>query len=478
MTRKYTTARKIGLVLGPLLCVIINLLPLPVESPEVVKVISMATWMICWFVTEAVDLAVTALVPMFLLPLMGIMPFGEVAANYGSSIIFLFFGGFVLALAMEKVNLHKRIALNIIRLTGTNANGVILGFMLATALLSMWISNTATTLVILPIAMTMMQFLTSDESLPAKGRRNFSLATMLGVAYAANIGGTVTVIGTPPNVVMVGYLESEYGMQMDFLNWSAIGLPFALIMLTATFFVLTRFYPNRLGNLGMSRRVLDEEIAKLGKRSDKENMVLICFGLTAFLWIARTYVNSWTGLDLGNAQIAILGALLVFTVPTNFGKGDFVLEWQDTSRLQWGILILFGGGLALATSLSKVGIIGSIGDYVQESGFTASTTIPFLITVMLFMTELMSNVALVAVFSPMVAGISEGLGVEFLHIAIPITLASSCAFMLPMSTPPNAIVFVSGYIKVIEMALVGIVLNLISITLLIILSWTLIPILF
>ncbi len=478
MTRKYTTARKIGLVLGPVLCVIINLLPLPVESPEVVKVISMAVWMICWFVTEAVDLAVTALVPMFLLPLMGIMPFGEVAANYGSSIIFLFFGGFVLALAMEKVNLHKRIALNIIRLTGTNANGVILGFMLATALLSMWISNTATTLVILPIAMTMMQFLTSDESLPAKGRRNFSLATMLGVAYAANIGGTVTVIGTPPNVVMIGYLESEYGMQMDFLNWSAIGLPFALIMLTATFFVLTRFYPNRLGNLGMSRQVLDEEIAKLGKRSDKENMVLICFGLTAFLWIARTYVNSWTGLDLGNAQIAILGALLVFTIPTNFGKGDFVLEWQDTSRLQWGILILFGGGLALATSLSKVGIIGSIGDYVQESGFTASTTIPFLITVMLFMTELMSNVALVAVFSPMVAGISEGLGVEFLHIAIPITLASSCAFMLPMSTPPNAIVFVSGYIKVIEMALVGIVLNLISITLLIILSWTLIPILF
>ena len=228
----------------------------------------------------------------------------------------------------------------------------------------------------------------------------------------------------------------------------------------------------------MTRQVLDEEIIKLGKRSAKENMVLVCFGLTAFLWVARTYVNSLTGLGLSNAQIAIFGALLVFTVPTNFGKGDFVLQWQDTSRLQWGILILFGGGLALAKALSQVGIIDAIGDYVRGGGFSADTTIPILISVMLFMTELMSNVALVAVFSPMVAGISEGLGVNFLHLAIPITLASSCAFMLPMSTPPNAIVFVSGYIRVIEMAVVGIILNIVSITLLTLLAWTLIPLLF
>ena len=240
--RKYTLSRKVGLVAGPLLCLLINLLPIAAE-PEVVRVLSMAVWMICWFVTEATHLAVTALLPMFLLPLMGVMPFPDVAVNYGSPIIFLFFGGFVLALAMEKVNLHKRIALNIIRVTGTNANGVILGFMLATALLSMWISNTATALVILPIAMTMIQFLTSDESLPPKGRRNFALATMLSIAYAANIGGTVTIIGTPPNVVMVGYLENEYGQQMDFLSWSAIGLPFAAIMLATTYFTLHVFIP-------------------------------------------------------------------------------------------------------------------------------------------------------------------------------------------------------------------------------------------
>lgn len=476
--REYSLGRKIGLVAGPILCILINLMPIPSASPEVVKVLSMAVWMICWFVTEATDLAVTALLPMFLLPLMGIMPFGEVAANYGSSIIYLFFGGFVLALAMEKVNLHKRIALNIIRFTGTNANGVILGFMLATALLSMWISNTATALVVLPIAMTMIQFLTSDEALPEKGRRNFALATMLSIAYAANIGGTVTVIGTPPNVVMIGYLESEYGQQMDFLTWSALGVPFALVMLTATYFILTRFYPNRLGNLGMTREVLDTEIKKLGRRSDKENMVLLCFGLTAFLWVARTYVNSLTGLGLSNAQIAIFGALMVFTIPTNFGKGDFVLQWKDTSRLQWGILILFGGGLALAKALSQVGIIDAIGGYVQEEGFTADTTVPFLISVMLFMTELMSNVALVAVFAPMVDGIAQGLSMDFLHVAVPITLASSCAFMLPMSTPPNAIVFVSGYIRVAEMAIVGFILNLVSISLITLLAWTLIPILF
>ena len=463
---------------GPVACLLINFSGVSFIGVEADRVISVALWMVIWWITEAVDIPVTALLPMFLFPLLGIMPFGDVALNYGSPIIFLFFGGFVLALAMEKVNLHKRIALNIIKLTGTNANGVILGFMLATALLSMWISNTATALVILPIALTMIDFLTKDFDFDERGSSNFALATMLGIAYAANIGGTATVIGTPPNVVLIGFLESQYGVEMDFIKWGGVGLPFALLMLAISYFVLTRFYPNRLGNLGITGKVLDEEIEKLGPRSRNENLVLICFSATALLWIFRTYINQWTGLSLGNAQIAIMGALAIFTIPSRFGKGDFALNWKDTQRLQWGILILFGGGLALAKGLSEAGIIDAIGAYVKESNFTPQKTTPFLITVMLFMTELMSNVALVAVFAPMVSGIADGLGVAFLHLAIPITLASSCAFMLPMATPPNAIVFVSGYIRVLEMVKVGIILNVIAVLLLILLSWTLIPMIF
>lgn len=476
--KEYNLARKIGLLAGPLLCLFINLGGFELVNPAADKVISVAIWMVIWWITEAVDIPVTALLPMFLFPLLGTMSFADVAVNYGSPIIFLFFGGFILALAMEKVDLHKRIALNIIRITGSHANGVILGFMLATALLSMWISNTATALVILPIALTMIQFLTKDSNLDRKGSRNFALATMLGIAYAANIGGTATVIGTPPNVVLIGFLESQYGIEMDFIRWGGVGLPFAIVMLAVTYFVLTRIYPNNLGNLGISRSVLDDEIQKLGKRSVKENLVLVCFSLTALLWIFRPYFNDFTGLSLSNSQIAIIGALSVFTLPASFGKGDFVLKWEDTKRLQWGILILFGGGLALAKGLSETGIIDSIGNYVRDENFSPETTVPFLISVMLFMTELMSNVALVAVFAPMVSGIAEGLGMEFLHLAIPITLASSCAFMLPMATPPNAIVFVSGHIKVLEMVKVGIILNLLSILFLILLSWTLIPLIF
>ena len=221
--KEYTLVKKIGLIVGPILCLFINLSGITLISEQADPVISVAAWMIAWWITEAVDIPITALLPMFLFPLLDIMSFGTVAANYSSPIIYLFFGGFVLALAMEKVNLHKRIALNIIKLTGTNANGVILGFMLATALLSMWISNTATALVILPIALTMIRFLTEGNDLDPKGSHNFALATMLGIAYAANIGGTATVIGTPPNVVMIGFLESEYGQEMDFLNWAAVG---------------------------------------------------------------------------------------------------------------------------------------------------------------------------------------------------------------------------------------------------------------
>lgn len=474
----YPISKKIGLLAGPIIFTLINVTGIEVISPEATKVISVAAWMVSWWITEAVDIPVTALLPMFSFPLLDIMPFADVAVNYGSPIIFLFFGGFILALAMEKVNLHKRIALNIIKMTGSSANGVILGFMLATALLSMWISNTATALVILPIALTMIDFLIKDRVIDEKGSRNFALATMLGIAYAANIGGTATVIGTPPNVVLIGFLESEYSIEMDFIKWAGIGFPFAGVMLFVAYFVLTRFYKNGLGNLGISSEVLTSEIEKLGKRSQKENLVLACFSLTALLWIFRPYVNDLLDLSLGNSQIAIIGALLTFTIPVSLGKGDFALKWEDTRKLQWGILILFGGGLALAKGLSQTGIIDAIGQYVEQEQFSQQTTSPFLITVMLFMTELMSNVALVAVFAPMVSGIAQGLGMEFLHLAIPITLASSCAFMLPMATPPNAIVFVSGYIKVFEMVKVGIILNLLSIILLVILSWTLIPFVF
>jgi len=474
-------ARTIGLILGPVLFVLFNLLPDMIPgSPAANAVIATASWMILWWITEAVSISVTALLPLLLFPLLDVMPMTEVGANYGSPIIFLFFGGFVLALALEKVNLHRRIALTIINLTGTTPEKVVLGFMIATATLSMWISNTASTVVMLPIALSVIHLLIDDEDGFTKKDKNFALSVMLGIAFSANSGGIATVIGTPPNSVLIGLLENEYQIEISFLRWMTIGLPLSLILISICYVVLVKWmFPCKGLEFGASRSVIREELQKLGPPSPREKMVLSIFGVTVFLWVFRTLINRWVpGLDLSDAGISMIGAISLFALPYNLKKGEFILTWKDTTRLAWGILVLFGGGLALARGMSSSGLVDLVSGTIANAEISVLFSAFLLIALMLFMTELMSNVALVAVLAPVVAGIAIGLDIPMLHLLIPVTIASSCAFMLPMATPPNAIVFASGYIQVHQMARVGFILNCLSILLLVLVFQFVMPLLF
>ncbi|TGV03195.1 SLC13 family permease [Flavivirga rizhaonensis] len=477
---KHPVSKKIGLILGPVFFIILQVLPFEIVSEKADIVIATALWMVCWWITEAVSISVTSLIPLLLFPLFKVMPMGEVGSNYGSPIVFLFFGGFVLALALEKVNLHKRIALSIIKKTGTTPNKVILGFMIATAFMSMWISNTASTVVMLPIAMSVIKLLIDDTDGFTKKDQNFALSIMLGIAFSANAGGIATIIGTPPNSVLIGLLENEYNIEISFFKWMLIGFPFSIILITIIYFTLVKWmFPNTGLVFNASKEVINTELQKLGKTSSKEKHVLIIFAIVVFLWIFRSLINSLIpGLALSDTMISVFGAIALFAIPFNLRTGDFILVWSDTQKLAWGILILFGGGLALAKGMSSSGIVNLVATAISSSNISILLMTSLLIILMLFMTELMSNVALVAVLAPVVAGIAIGLEIPLLYLLIPVTIASSCAFMLPMATPPNAIVFASGFIKVNQMARVGIVINIIAIILLILLFKFLLPLVF
>jgi len=475
-----SNSKKVGLFLGPVFFLLILLWPQPLLSTQGDAVIAVALWMVTWWLTEAVSISVTALLPLLLFPLLDIMPIAEVGNNYGSPIIFLFFGGFVMALALEKVNLHRRIALNIIRITGTTPNKVVLGFMIATASLSMWISNTATVVVMLPIAMSVIKLLIDDVDGFTKKDRNFAVSVLLGIAFSANAGGIATVIGTPPNSILIGLLENEYQIEISFLKWMVFALPFSIIMIGLSYITLVHLiFPSKGLNFSASNEVIQEELRKLGPTRSKEKMVLGIFAVTVSLWIFRTLINSvFPSLGLSDTMISMFAAISLFAVPFNLKKGDFILDWKDTEKLAWGILILFGGGLALAKGMSVSGIVDQVSQSIAAGNFSITATASLLILLMLFMTELMSNVALVAVLAPVVAGIAIGLGIPMVYLLIPVTMASSCAFMLPMATPPNAIVFASGFIEVKDMVKAGILLNLVAVLILIGLFEFIIPLLF
>ncbi len=473
-------SKKIGLIIGPLLFILIKGSNPSFLTPEAITVIGLAIWMVSWWITEAVSISVTALLPLIIFPLFEVMSMNDVGANYGSSIVFLFFGGFVLALALEKVNLHRRIALTIIQKTGTTPNRVILGFMLATAFMSMWISNTASTVVMLPIALSVIQLLVKSEGVFTTQEQYFSLSVMLGIAFSANAGGIATVIGTPPNSILIGLLENEYNIQISFFKWMTIGLPFSAVMIAIIYYILTRWmFPNKGIDFASSNELIAQKLRDLGPVTPKEKHVLRVFAITVFLWVFRTVLNSFfPALGLSDTIISVGCAVALFAIPHQFKEGVFILEWKDTQRLAWGILILFGGGLALAKGMSTTGIVSLITDAIAAANLNVLITASLLILLMLFMTELMSNVALVAVLAPVVAGIALGLEIPILYLLIPVTMASSCAFMLPMATPPNAIVFASGYVKVAQMARVGIIINLIAVVLLIVLFRFAIPLVF
>jgi sodium-dependent dicarboxylate transporter 2/3/5 len=474
--------KKTGLFLGPLLCLALLLAPTPMPlTPEAWRVLALASLMLVWWITEAVPLPVTALLPMVGLPLLGLRTMEKAAAPYASPIVFLFMGGFMIALAMERWGLHRRIALNIVRLTGTHANGIILGFLIASAAISMWISNTATAVMMLPIALSVIELLTSQAGqYHRQGVQYFAIAMMLAVAYGANIGGAATIIGTPPNVVFAGYIRQTFDYEVSFAKWMMVGVPFAAVMLMCTYWVLARWtYPNRLGRFAGAGELIQQELARLGKMSVAERRTLIIFLLTAACWIFRVQLNQLIpGLGLSDPIIAMLAAVALFVTPVRFRDFQFLLDWKDTERLPWGILLLFGGGLSLAAALEDAGLIALIGEqfaHLEEASFLI---ILGLAAVSLFLTEIMSNVALVTVLLPVVGGIAVAAEIRPLLVCVPVTLAASCAFMLPMSTPPNAIVFASGYLRVSHMARVGLILNLITVIVVAIMTKTVLPLVF
>lgn len=461
--------QKIGLGLGPLLFLIILLAPAPEGlTIEGWKVIAIAAFMLVWWVTEAVPLAVAALLPIVLLPLLGVSSMKEATAPYANPVVFLFMGGFMIALAMEKWELHRRIALNIVLKTGTNANGIILGFFLATAAISMWISNTATTVMMLPIATSVIALLAKNQEVTSeKGIKYFALGMMLAIAYGSNIGGTATIIGTPPNVVFAGYMREAFDYEVSFAKWMLMALPFTIILLLIAYILIVKIlYPNKLGNFAGAEALIQKEVDELGKMSRGEKRTLIIFVSTALLWIFRAGLNSiLPGLNLSDEGIAMMATVALFVTPIDWGENRFVLEWRDTDRLPWGILLLFGGGLSLADALASTGIIDLIGSQFSHLQDANVFIILGLATVSLLLTEVMSNVALVTIFLPVVGGIAQGAGINPLEVCIPVTMAASCAFMLPMSTPPNAIVFASGHVSIPQMFKAGIWLNIITVLL-------------
>lgn len=479
---QFTGAKVFGLLFGPLLFFLIPFAgPADLLSTEAWKVIGVAAWMITWWITEAAPIPVTSMLPMVLFPLTGIFTIAEATAPYSHPTIYLFMGGFMLGLAMEEHNLHKRIALNLIKLTGTNPNGIIMGFMLTTAFISMWISNTATTVMMLPIALSITSLLGTEPGTEDKGRRRFALSLMIGIAYAANIGGTATIIGTPPNVAWVGFMSDLANYEVEFSKYLMVGLPICILMLFIAYFLLTRvLYPSKVNQLSSSAQVIDDQIKELGPVSKAEKTVGIIFLITASAWILRGSINNWFDTKvLNDTAIAIAGGILMFITPLKLKEGKFLMEWKATQRLPWGILLLFGGGMALARAMESVNIVQTVGDAIAGNGeMNELLLIIGLCAFMLFMTEIMSNIALTVIFIPVVLGIANSMGVDPIHLSLPVTLAASYAFMMPISTPPNAIVFSSGMIRMKEMIRAGFLLNIIAIILLAILSQTLIPLVY
>jgi solute carrier family 13 (sodium-dependent dicarboxylate transporter), member 2/3/5 len=468
-----------GLLLGPLLFILIYaLLPAGLITTKGIAVLSLGAWMVIWWVTEAMPIPVTALLPMIIFPLLEISSVKEASQPYGDPVIFLFMGGFILALGLEKHNLHQRIALNLIRLTGTSGNGIILGFTLSTALISMWISNTATAIMMLPIAASVTSLL-SKEMVSADDDRfkKFASGLMLSIAYAASIGGLATIIGTPPNVVMVGYMKRFYNLDVSFTKWMIVGIPLMILCLASLYFIITRIlFRNNLPVIPGSKKLIDDKLTALGKLSLEEKRVMIIFSITCFFWIFRQKINSLIGKNLlDDTTIAMAGGMLMFLIPIDFKKSKFILEWSDMKNLPWGILLLFGGGLCLADGMEKSGLVQIVGNYFSVQKDPNVSLLVFSLTaISMGLTELMSNVALTTIFVPVVFGIADGFHINPIWLAMPVTLAASCAFMMPVSTPPNAILFASGYIKIKEMIKTGLLLNLFCLIIITVMALTVI----
>ena len=465
---------KAGLVIGALAFGLMLWIPVPAGlEPAAWRAAAVVVLMAVWWITEAIPIPATALIPLVLFPLLGVADIGASAAPYAHKLVFLFLGGFMIALGMQRWNLHRRIALHLIGLVGRRPAGIVGGFMLASAFLSMWVSNTATTLMMLPIGLSVIQLLLGENRTDDRDQANFATALMLGIAYAASIGGVATLIGTPPNAFMAAFMASNYGVEIGFGQWLMIGLPLAAVMLPLTWLVLIRVvFPFRLDGATAGGDVIAGELRAMGPMSRGERTVLVVFVLTAALWIFRPLIAEVVP-GLNDTTIAMAGALALFVIPVDLRKGVFALNWEWAKRLPWGVLILFGGGLTLASAIKTTGLAAWVGGATGGLEGAAILLIVLAVTALIILlTELTSNTATTATFLPIVASVAVGLGENPFMLVVPAALAASYAFMMPVATPPNAIVFGSGHITIPQMVRAGILLNMLGVAVITAFSYT------
>ncbi|MGB1728985.1 MAG: SLC13 family permease [Crocinitomicaceae bacterium] len=423
------------------------------------RAIAMALLMVVFWIFEVVPIYVTALIPLVLCTPLSLLDPTELALAYGNNNVYLFLGGFILALALEKWNVHHQIASRILAIMGSTKSKILLGFGLSSYLLSMWISNTATTLMMLPMAISIIQAQKESEE-----SNRFSLLLMLTVAYAASIGGMATLVGSPPNTQMAGTLESTFGIEISFWEWMRIGLPLSLIV----FMVLNGFFQIILGSQRNEKILINIQQAQW---TTPQKRVLFTFAIVIFLWVTRGLIVDYTGISFKDSSVAILGGIVLFLIPSN-NKSDKLLQWKDTVKIPWGILVLFGGGIALASSLEKSQVLELIFQSTNSlSSWHYIYLLLLIISISIFATELMSNLALVSVLVPIIAMLALGMGQSIFAFCVPLTLAASCAFMMPISTPPNAIVFSSGKVSIKQMATYGFFMNIFSILIILLFSY-------
>ena len=459
--------KNIGFFLGILGALVVLFLPNPETlSIEAHRAAAIFVWMGIWWATEAVPIAITALIPLVFFPLLGVSSIESTAAPYANKNVFLFLGGFFLSIAIQKCNLHKRIALTVLKYTGTKGRSIIGGFMLSSCLLSMWIMNTSTTIMLLPIGLAIITVVKeSMHDLSEIDKINFQVALLLGIAYAANIGGIATLIGTAPNMALNGFMEEQYGVSISFLDWMKVGLPVSLILLPLTWFTLTRIsFPVNFETSAETQEAIQTMRESIGKTKTPEKRVFIIFLITALLWVFRSPINNIPGMEgLTDPGIAMLCGLTLFLTPSGGDQEHNLLQWKDAEKgVPWGILLLFGGGLTLAAAAQNTGLAAWIGN-LMPVGLSIVFLVVIFTTLIIFLTELTSNLATTATFLPIVAVIATQFGFNPLLLTASIAIAASCAFMLPVATPPNAIVFGSELIKVPQMMRAGIAINIIAI---------------
>ncbi|MES1946055.1 anion transporter [Salinisphaera sp. C84B14] len=465
-------AGRIGLFLGPLFMLAVLVLPAPGGMDAAAwHCAGLALFMATWWATEAIPIPATSLLPLAIGPAIGVGGIEDLAASYADDIIFLFLGGFLLGLAMQRWNLHRRIALATLLAVGSSPARQIAGFMIATGFISMWVSNTATSIMMLPIGMSVVSLMAEEDS-PAVDR--YATRLLLGIAYAASIGGVATLIGTPPNALLAGYLSSDQGIDIGFAQWMVVGIPVSIAMMAAAWVWLT-WGGFDLDNSQAGRDMLKDEMRQLGGLTTAEKRVGGMFLLAAGLWIFRPLINN-AGVDwLSDAMIAIFIGVALFVIPAGSGRvgpdrkqanTGRLMNWENEANVPWGVLLLFGGGLALAGAIKDTGLAEWIATQMEIFGVLPGVLlVGAVVLVIISLTEVSSNTATAAVFMPLLGALAGSVGVDVLLLTVPAAIAASCAFMMPVATPPNAIVFATGRMKIQSMMQAGFALNIVCVVL-------------